>query len=256
MDGFLKIFIVLLSFLLIGFVIMIIGIIRLSIKYTNINFDKPKPSPTPTPTPTPAPIPTPTPTPTPAPIPTPIPTPTPTPTPAPIPVPIPSWTNEQINIAQNKLKEFFRIFVPNKQIDDKCIKKILNSYMIIPVNTFNFFMNLLRINDKKTVPTDDDVNFILDIIISYFPQVCDQNVQWGNGISDKDLKDLLPSILDDDSKFNCIKTQISNNYTYLEFSFLINLLDISLNIIKSENELPNILENFINYLTNLQTVCK
>ena len=217
MDGFTKIFIVLLFLLLIGFVIMVIGIIRLSFSYKRSQPSLPKPNPIPPPLPTPLPEPSP-------------------------------WTEEQINKIQNIFNKFFKIFVPDKSIsiDINCFKKFIGTY----TGSFEDFLNIFKDVNSNNIPTDDNVKLIISTINSFII-LCEPDLQWNNGISDLDLKNLLPSILDDNSKFSCVKDKITKKYTYVEFSFLLQLLAISMTTIKTEDELPATLKDFADYLQNI-----
>ena len=217
MDGFTKIFIVLLFLLLIGFVIMVIGIIRLSFSYKRSQPSLPKPNPIPPPLPSPLPEPSP-------------------------------WTEEQINKIQNIFNKFFKIFVPDKSIsiDINCFKKFIGTY----TGSFEDFLNIFKDVNSNNIPTDDNVKLIISTINSFII-LCEPDLQWNNGISDLDLKNLLPSILDDDTKFSCVKDKITTKYTYVEFSFLLHLLAISITTLKTDDKLPATLKDFANYLQNI-----
>ena len=217
MDGFTKIFIVLLFLLLIGFVIMVIGIIRLSFSYKRSQPSLPKPNPIPPPLPSPLPEPSP-------------------------------WTEEQINKIQNIFNKFFKIFVPDKSIsiDINCFKKFIGTY----TGSFEDFLNIFKDVNSNNIPTDDNVKLIISTINSFII-LCEPDLQWNNGISDLDLKNLLPSILDDNSKFSCVKDKITKKYTYVEFSFLLHLLAISMTKLTKEDDLPATFKDFVNYLQNI-----
>ena len=234
MDGFTKIFIVLMIILFISFIMMIFGIVKIFLNYNNNRHNIPIPSPTPIHSPTPI----------------------PSPTPSPIPD-TKSWSKDQLNNAKNIINNFFKIFVPNKQvpIDNDCFNTFISNY-IYTIYSFEDFENLFNIFTNNTIiPTDDNITKITSII-NYFFVTCDQNLEWNHDVTDLDLKNLLPSILDDDSKFTCIKNQIINKYTYFQFSFLLNLFSKISTIAKSEDDLPDILKDFMNYLPNITNVCK
>jgi hypothetical protein len=211
MDGFTKIFIILLSLLFIGFLIMIIGIIKLSLK-SNLNYNKPIP------------------------------------TPIPILPPVYIWTDDKINNAQKILNNFFKIFVPDKNIliDNDCFKDFISNYK----GSFEDFSNIFKDVNNNNIPTDDNIKLIISTINS-FVILCEQKLEWNNGITDSDLKNLLPSILLDDSKFNCIKTEITKKYTYFSFSFLIHLSYISTIKYNSIDDLPSTLKDFVNFIQNI-----
>lgn len=219
MDGFMKTFIVLLSLLFIGIIIMVIGIVRLAImdrKEDNI----PKFTPTPFQT----------------------------------PLPIPSlWTDDQLSKATNIFNNFFKIFVPNKNIiiNSSCFNTFINEFMYVKYSFNDFSILFNNIMNNPNIITDDTIKKIISFL-NNFVTLCENDLQWNNvGVSDMDLKNLLPSILDDDSKFNCVKDKITQKYTYLEFSFLMHLLGIYLTLAKSEDDLPSTLKEFANFLQNI-----